>query len=278
MTYKKRYLAILFFITFLSLKSQNQLDAAKKAYDSKNWKKVVNLYSLLSKASPYNGDFYYKIGRANFMLRKYVKAKLHFKQAIKYGISTNNGYAYYYLARIEARLGNIDETYNLLSKAIDFSPDYLEISKKEIDFKEYITSKKFIKLLGISHKQTRKSSEEWREELLYLKDRMEKSHYDIFHFTSKEKWNSIISDFYDSIPKMNTIQILTKFSEIGALAMDSHTYANPMFGNALGYRYHMIPVEFYYFGNKLFVRAALQQYSSLVGKEVIKIGDYLDDL
>ena len=103
---------------------------------------------------------------------------------------------------------------------------------------------------------------------------MEKSHYDIFHHTSKEKWDSIISNLHKNIPNMSTNQIMTKFSEIGALAMDSHTYANPMFGNALNYTYNMLPVEFYFFKDKLFIRAASKEYSNIVGQEVLKIGDY----
>ncbi len=250
------------------------LDRAEEAYSSKNWKQVVSIYKTLTKKSPYHGDFHYRIGRASFMLRDYVNSKKHFEEALKNGISTNDGYAYYYLARIEARLGNEDNAYKLLSTSINYSPDYISIAKREDDFRKYTSSKKTIELLGISVKKKENPSEAWREELLYLKNRMEKSHYNIFHYTSKEKWDSIISNFYNSMPNLTTNQIMTKFSEIGALAMDSHSYANPMFGNALNYVYNMLPVEFYYFKDKLFIRAASNPYSSLVGKEVVKIGDF----
>ena len=165
----KNLLFVIISFISLSINSQPSLHLAEKAYSSKDWKKVSKLYQSLVEKSPYNGDFYYRIGRAYFMLENYDNSKKYFKEAIKNGISTNDGYAYYYMARIEAKLGNEQGAFDLLSTTIDYSPDYINIAKREDDFRKYFSSKNFNDLLGLSVSNKNNYSEAWQEELLFLK-------------------------------------------------------------------------------------------------------------
>ena len=253
---------------------QSALERAERAYQDKKWEEVALLYNKLVKDSPFHGDFHYRAGRAHFMLGALEGAEQHFKKAIENGLSSNNGYAMYYLARIAAKQNKKERAYDLLSKAINYSPDYIRIAQTEKDFSPFVKQENFIKLLGTQVLANENPNEAWREELFFLKNRMEKSHYDIFHATKQERWDSTILDLHNSIPEMSTNAIMIKFSEIGALAMDSHSYANPLFGNGLGYRYQMLPIEFYFFEDKLYVRAAADEFADLVGKEVVKVGNY----
>ncbi len=263
---------VFFLLCFSNLRAQTVLEKAGEAYQNREWKAVIENYGHLIKESPFNGDFHYRLARAYFMSENYPLSKKHFHHAIEHGVSTNSGYAFYFLARLEARLKNRDKALAYLSNAIDYSPDYIRIAKQEEDFQLFSADTKFQKLLGNYQPNKDSEIEAWREELQFLKNRMERSHYDLFHYTSKSKWDSITSDLYAQIPHLSTIEILTRFSEIGGLAMDSHTYANALFGTSIGYHFNMLPVEFYFFGEKLFIRAAHSNYSDLVGKEVVKVG------
>ncbi|WP_223786584.1 TPR end-of-group domain-containing protein [Marinicella meishanensis] len=249
------------------------LETAEQAYFNENWPAAINAYEVLTQASPYHGDFFYRLGRAYFYSDDLANAQINFQRALQYGISSNSGHAHYYLAKIAAKQDDKSMAYLHLSQGIDLSPNYINIALQDPIFAQLRPQKQFAEMLGIDQATTKDPVSGWRNDLLFLKNRFERSHHDLFHHTTEAEWNQKIKTLYDQIPGKSLSEVLLEFQKIGALAMDSHSYATPLFGMKLEHPYHMLPLEFYFFGDDLFIRAAHPKYHNLVGHKVVKVGD-----
>ncbi|HMB63692.1 MAG TPA: hypothetical protein VKN36_11505 [Eudoraea sp.] len=90
------------------------------------------------------------------------------------------------------------------------------------------------------------------------------------HTITKEDWESRIRDINIKIPGMTDLEVIGAFMKLVAAIGDGHTILYPAFQGP--YAFTFIPLEFYFFGEDLFVRGAEANYKDLVGSRVLKIG------
>ncbi|QYK54242.1 MAG: hypothetical protein KF824_04930 [Fimbriimonadaceae bacterium] len=112
--------------------------------------------------------------------------------------------------------------------------------------------------------------EGWRADLAFCMKTLQNSHYNINAKTSEEKWNSIFHNLNDSIPNLTDKEVQFEFMKLVALAGDGHTCTWPILNPAN--KYTMLPAVIYPFKDGYFIRSAAQEYESIIGSKVTRIG------
>ncbi|WP_222981606.1 hypothetical protein [Flagellimonas meishanensis] len=134
-------------------------------------------------------------------------------------------------------------------------------------------------LLGryASPQQSELDAKAWSEDLKFLKEFAEQSHFNLFHTMELDKWENSIKDILENIPKMQDHEIVMSLMRLLAMVKDGHTVLYPPYEGELAF--HALPLEFYFFDDLLYVRAALPQYKNLVGKQILKVaGEPIEEL
>ncbi len=121
---------------------------------------------------------------------------------------------------------------------------------------------------NVNSQQSEKAIKEWKEDLHYLKEFAEQSHFNLFHTLDHEEWKKEIKKIENEIPEMENHQIILSMMRLLAKVKDGHTVLYPPYQGK--YAFHSLPLEFYFFGEDLYVRAAQQNYEILVGKKIVK--------
>jgi tetratricopeptide (TPR) repeat protein len=137
----------------ISLKPQageNYLNLAHIYFDQKDYVKEVEVYleMITKEAVVYNNTkdeslfiAQYNLGATLYKLEEFDEAKENFENAL--AIKKDHGDAWYYLASINAILGNGEQMYDSLGQAIENEEKYLEIVIKDNDFRDYIETEEF---------------------------------------------------------------------------------------------------------------------------------------
>ena len=111
----------------------------------------------------------------------------------------------------------------------------------------------------------------WREDLQLMAREMERTHKNLYHTVSREQFASAIAALDERIPKLERHEVIVEMAKIVAAVGDGHTNIYPTRDARIGFR--TLPVALTFFGDDLYVRAAHESQSSLVGARVLRIGE-----
>ena len=115
------------------------------------------------------------------------------------------------------------------------------------------------------------SAEQWRCDLKFLMQSMEKMHINMYHSTSRASFDSAVSDLDERIPSLQRHEIIAGMMRIVAMVGDGHTNIYPTRDTVIAF--HRLPVALYLFKDGMFIRAADSTRADLVGSRVTGIGD-----
>ncbi len=118
---------------------------------------------------------------------------------------------------------------------------------------------------------SQEESVRWREDLRYMAEEMPKTHKNLFHTVSRERFDTAIQKLHDRIPALARHQIIVEMMRIAAMVGDGHTNIAPTRDPKIGFR--TLPVKLYLFKDGLIVRAAMREYAGMVGARVVMIGN-----
>ena len=111
------------------------------------------------------------------------------------------------------------------------------------------------------------SKAQWREDLQHLARELPKRHKNLFHNTSRERFEKSVKDLDEAIPSLEDYQIVVRMLEITAKVGDGHTVLY------LPVWFKFLPLQLYWFGDELRVTHAAEPYKEALGARVVKIGD-----
>lgn len=114
------------------------------------------------------------------------------------------------------------------------------------------------------------TAQQWREDLRFMADRMERRHKNLFHTVSRKAFAAAVAELHARIPAMQRHEIIVGFMRIAAMVGDGHTNVSPLKDKAFGFR--SLPLKLYLFDDGVFVRAAMPGQSALLGAEVEAVG------
>jgi len=110
------------------------------------------------------------------------------------------------------------------------------------------------------------SAEQWRADLSFMSQEMQRRHKNLYHTVSAEKFRAAVADLDGRIPTLQRNEIIVGMMRIAAMVGDGHTRVDPRKDPRFGFP--SLPLRLFWFEDGMFVRAAAPQYASLVGVRI----------
>ncbi|HEX5708208.1 MAG TPA: S41 family peptidase [Pyrinomonadaceae bacterium] len=114
------------------------------------------------------------------------------------------------------------------------------------------------------------TAEKWREDLRFMAAEMARRHKNLYHKTSRERFEAEVRRLDERIPALARHETVVGLMRLVALVGDGHTHMG--LGQDPAAQFRQYPVRFYFFRDGLFVEAAAPEYRDAVGGRVLKIG------
>lgn len=152
----------------------------------------------------------------------------------------------------------------------------VKLSKTEINFVNKLSCFMLLILLSISSARGQNIADQkgWMEDLNYIIERLEIMHPNLYANVSKDEFYKRAEEIRARSSSLNDVEFILEFSELIALVKDGHTKVSIESSNGDILRlFHIFPVRFYLFDDGLFVLSCDKQYSKIVGRKVLKIGE-----
>jgi hypothetical protein len=111
-------------------------------------------------------------------------------------------------------------------------------------------------------------AEKWRQDLKYMAAELPKRHKNAFHSITRQQFNRAVAELNKAIPSLQDHEIILGFRRILALIGDGHTNIYGWESSFRGY-----PFRFYRFSDGYYVTRATPEYSNVLGKRLVKIGN-----
>ena len=99
---------------------------------------------------------------------------------------------------------------------------------------------------------------------------MKARHPNLYHQTSREKFDAAVADLDRRIPELQRNQIIVGLMRIAAMVGDGHTRVDPRKDAAFGFP--SLPLKLYSFEEGIYVRAAKPEFRDLLGARVEAVG------
>jgi len=116
----------------------------------------------------------------------------------------------------------------------------------------------------------RLTAEQWRQDLKFMADELQRRHKNLFHTMKKEQFTAAVADLDARIPSMQRNEIIVGMMRIAAMVGDGHTRIDPRKDDRFGFP--SLPLRLYLFDDGLYVRAAAPRQAALVGAKITAIG------
>jgi len=134
--------------------------------------------------------------------------------------------------------------------------------------------------------QTHLTASQWREDLHYLVEQIQTIHPDAFHHVTQSQFMAASAKVDAEIPSLSDHEIEVELAQLVAMLGEGHSrlslpgLADPMSDvkELTPYKdpslaFHTLPVRAYLFSDGLFVVAAAPEYKSLIGSQIVQIGN-----
>lgn len=120
------------------------------------------------------------------------------------------------------------------------------------------------------------TSDQWREDLSYLKQLIDHKYPHLYTKVSKADFHKSIAALHEDIPQLTENEIMVGFARLIAQFKIGHSgisLASAMHGESLKTGFHNLPLNFYLFRDGVYIQAAADKYAKAVGAKVLRIGN-----
>jgi len=244
---------------------------AEKFFNEENWPEATAAFKYLAENNVYNGYYWDNYGYCLYTSKQYDKAIECFKKAIDagYGLSGEM----YNIACCYSLMNKPETAIEWLNKSADYKISNLqEKVSKDSDFDPVRNTAIFKQEIIPSHDMYKTRSEGWKADIKYYKERMERTHYDLFRNITKDEWDSELENLSDKIDELDDNRIITELYKITSRVGDGHTTIFPPAGSSK-IQMSVLPLTFWLFEDGLYIVSAPPEYKNLAGKKVLKIGN-----
>ncbi len=118
------------------------------------------------------------------------------------------------------------------------------------------------------YSQTGLTAADWQSDLKFLKQTVHKNYQFLFKKVTAEKFDSAVEKLHKEIPAMKEHEILAGFGRIICLFQYGHTNLS---WRESPVKYHMTPVNFYWFSDGIYIEGADKKYAQAVGARLVKV-------
>ncbi|WP_425237249.1 TPR end-of-group domain-containing protein [Ulvibacterium sp.] len=250
------------------LVAQPLIEVAKLHYTHESWELAYTSYKNVLEINPYNDMYWYRYANVAEKINHLDEAIEAYRKTIT--LNTAHGLAMYRLASCYARKGDTKNALMWLEKAYHTGLYDIQSAIEDQNFKSLHSDNQFKTLTRQLFQPATNQIQAWRQDLEYLVEQVEKEHKNFTHSISSKEWQNAVQKIHNGIPQMTDLEIIGAFMELLAKIGDGHTLLYPPFQGT--YAFKALPLEFYFFEDELYVRAAEPEYRSLVGAKVEKVG------
>lgn len=250
------------------LMAQPLIEVAKSHYTHESWELAYISYKNVLETNPYNDVYWYRYANAAEKTDHLVAAIEAYRKTI--ALNKAHGLAMFRLARCYALKGDLKNSLRWLEKA-DHSGHYdIRNAIEDQNFKGLHSNEQFKLVTGQLFHPATNRIQSWQQDLEYLVEQVEKEHKNFTHSISLDEWQNAVQKVHKEIPQMNDLEIIGSIMKLLAKINDGHTLLYPPFQGTHAFK--ALPLEFYFFEDEMYVRAAVPEYQSLVGAQVEKVG------
>ncbi len=121
----------------------------------------------------------------------------------------------------------------------------------------------------LSFSQVEMTNDKWQEDLIFLQQKLEERHANLYHTTSKDEFTHAINNLIKLGRSIDNKEIIVRISEVIATVGDAHTWLHPGYQDEWDFK--QLPVKFEYFDDGLFIVTTDEEYSHLLGSKLISI-------
>lgn len=113
---------------------------------------------------------------------------------------------------------------------------------------------------------------EWREDLAQFVHVMTAQHGDVHHTVSPERFDAMVTELHDRIPRLARHEIIVELQRIAAAVGDGHTAVLLFFDEDVGF--HQLSVRLGWYEEGIFVEAAHEDAGVAPGSRLVAIGGF----
>jgi len=263
---KLGYLLLLFIPNHFM--AQPLIEQAQRHYQNASWDLAYQAYKTITDTNPYKDLYWYRYAEAaakTDQLKEAIEAYDH-----TLSLNPGHGSAMYGLARCHALQGDAKNTLHWLERAKRQGKYDTRRAITDQAFKNVHQKERFLDITEQTEQPAGNRIKAWKQDLDYLVARVEKEHKNFTHSIALEKWQYEVQKIKTELPEMTDLEIIGSFMKLLALIGDGHTLVYPPFLGS--YAFKALPLEFYFFEDDLYIRAATPEYHNLVGSKVEKVG------
>ncbi|MEY8779201.1 hypothetical protein AB9K32_02165 [Allomuricauda sp. XS_ASV26] len=252
----------------LNAQSPDTISHANYFFHDHKWEKAFDLYTKITSENPYNGIYWYRLGLIEKHRDNYKESIESLKRAIECGsdLAESN----YTIGVNYAFLGDMDKALIHLKLAIGHGLNNREnrlLSDKELDPLRSLAS--FKKLVIPDTTGTIARLDQWNEDIQFLKSQVELTHYRLYDYYPKSKWDTDFETLIDRVAQLKDYEVIVRLMKVMNEIGIGHSYIMPPFSGKN--QFHQIPIELYEFSDGIFIKQTLPSYKSLLGKKITSI-------
>jgi tetratricopeptide (TPR) repeat protein len=248
---------------------------------AQEWAAAASIWEQVVAANPTMPRYWEQLGRSRQIAKDYRKAI----EALEKSLELGAGYPFnaaYNIACSYAQLGEKEQAFKWLEKAMDMGYRNLQVVRIDTDLKLLRGDPRFVKLAALEDVSKMSRDEGWRYDLWFLARELKRIHFDPFKNITRDEFESYVKKLNDDIPKLTDPQIEIGLMRLARRMGDGHTLIRPasiqlserMLADRGVADRRVAPIELYLFTEGLFITAAAPKYADIVGARVTLIGDH----
>ncbi|MHA7832649.1 MAG: S41 family peptidase [Flagellimonas sp.] len=264
-----KVLAVIAHIVFMGTiqaQSLDEITRAKNLFGQEQYRQAAIVYKDIIKKNPTNGENYYNLAECLYKLERYNDAAKAYMESLEIGFSY--GTCIKRLAQCYAQSGDQEQLLFWVDKGLSTPKSLTFDDIRSIpDFDSFRRTNEFRNLYPQDSTLTR--TEKWKRDILFLKERFEKKHYNIFEKVSPAQWDSGFKKLTSAIKTSSDAEILVGLMKITKEIGDGHTFVRPPLSGE--FKFHYFPFKLFAFDEGLHVVETSEKYKETLGLRLTQI-------
>ncbi|SEU34423.1 TPR end-of-group domain-containing protein [Stigmatella erecta] len=244
------------------------LHEAETKTAAKEWKEAARLWARVVQANPVNPEFWNALGDAHAQAADYLAAVPAYEKALALG-GPLPADAAYNIARCHAQAGKKEPALQALERALTLGFPSLGFAARDEAFQSLRQEPRFKKMLGLTDAANMPRVEGWRSDLALLAREAHRKGFNVHRSVTREQFDAKVRKLHGAIPRLTDGQVILGFMKLMVFLDDGHT-AVLSFGENPFFR-SMLPMQFYWFDEGLFVISADPKHKDLLGAQVLEL-------
>jgi len=116
--------------------------------------------------------------------------------------------------------------------------------------------------------QQKATAADWQSDLRFLQQTVHKDYPFLFKNITDKAFDAEVEQLYKAIPSLKEYEIIAGFARIVSSFKYGHT---DIAWTSSGFKYHIVPVNFYWFSDGIYIEGTDKKYENMLGAKLLKI-------